>query len=860
MLDLRIGIDMKYKVLILTVAVFAIFSCSVKQVDSPNSEGSEITIRASQEGASETRTTLIDGGTQVYWEPSDEIKLFFRGSGSRFISQNSENARVAEFSGTLNVAVGLNEGASGSNTLWGLYPYRADATSDGESVTTTLPAEQTGRAGTFAKNTHITLAKSNSFDLAFYNVCGGVRFSLTQEGIKRVTFAGNNGEALAGKIRLAFEDGIPAVQEISDTNKVISLSAPDGGTFQTGQWYYIEALPGALSGGYKMAFYKESEFAQLSSSSSVTLRRGVFGSLADADEDLMFKPTGGGDEPNPDDFIQFEDPIAKYACVEKFDINRDGEISYAEAAAVTSLSGLFADWNTVTSFDEIRYFTGVTSTNGVFNGLTKLKKANLPNHIQTVGTFRDCSSLESVTLPESLERLPSHCFDGCSSLSTISLPPTLKSLPSYCFNYCSSLSSITIPSDITIIPDYCFCYCSSLSTFELPSSITSIGESAFVACTLLPSIKFPEGLRSIGADAFHSCSAISSLDLPTSLSSLGERAFAWCTSLASVRLPSNMTTVPSGCFLCCEELTSIFWPQALTNIEDSAFSGCGFKNCNYTLELPSTVTSIGISSFEGTHHLILPSASFISIVPRSFKKGEVFLYVPANMVEMYKARSIWSDLAEWIRAIDEYPATLVVGGTIAEAVDLGLSVKWASWNVGASAPEEYGDYFSWGETGIKWDYSWATYKWCNGSEASLTKYNSYQPCGIVDDKELLDPEDDAAHVNWGGTWRIPTFGEYNELWLYCKVEWVTVNGVNGRRFTSTKSGYTDKSVFLPAAGYRDYGIINSAGYQGMYWTREVNVLSNEFFKAYCGGFNSNYGTQNFEYRYYGNSIRPVCEK
>ena len=229
-----------------------------------------MTFTAYQEGSEMTRTAVQDGGTQVYWEPADEIKVFFNGSSGRFVSQNTETATVATFTGTIDVVAGANEGGNANYTTWGLYPYRSDASSDGSSVTTTLPAEQTGRVGSFAKNTNITLAQSSGLNLAFYNVCGGLRFSLTQEGIKRVTFQGNNGEAIAGKIKVAFADGIPVVQEISEGEKMITLTAPNGGTFQTGQWYYISAIPGSLSSGYKMTFYKESESAKLTSTSSAT--------------------------------------------------------------------------------------------------------------------------------------------------------------------------------------------------------------------------------------------------------------------------------------------------------------------------------------------------------------------------------------------------------------------------------------------------------------------------------------------------------------------------------------------------------------------------------------------------------------
>ena len=656
MSNMKIGTDMKYNFFILALATLALFSCMGDKVETPSDEGELITIRAYQEGAAETRTTLIDGGTQVYWEPADEVKLFFRGAGSRFLSQNTENSRAADFTGSLNVVVGHNEGASGSNTLWGLYPYRADATSDGESVTTTLPAEQTGRAGSFAKNTHITVAQSSSFDLAFYNVCGGVRFSLTQEGIKRVTFEGNNGEALAGKIKLAFEDGIPTVQEISDTSKVITLSAPNGGTFQTGQWYYIEALPGALSGGYKMVFYKESESAKITSSSSVTFRRGVFGSLADADEDLMFKPTGGGDEPNPDDFILFEDPVAKYACVEKFDTNGDGEISYAEAAAVTRLSGLFTNWNTVRKFDEIRFFTGVTDLVAVFGGLSRLESIIVPDNITILGpsTFQGCSSLRKVVLPISLSSLPSYCFDGCSVLTSVNVPDSLSLIPEGCFRNCRSLQTIELPSSIKTFEKNAFSGCSSLKISDLPPMLETIGDSSFQDCYSLDLPVFPSSLRTIGQSVFANCTSISSVTIDGYIG-LGKYSFSGCSSLESIAFPSKWYgEIPPYCFQNCYKLSSVIWPTDLGYIGSGTFSGCDFKDANYSLELPVSITHIASQAFGMIQHLKIPSTSIVGIRSDSFKQC-TYLYVPSNMVEMYKVRTYWSNYANMIRPLEDYP-------------------------------------------------------------------------------------------------------------------------------------------------------------------------------------------------------------
>ena len=124
-------------------------------------------------------------------------------------------------------------------------------------------------------------------------------------------------------------------------------------------------------------------------------------------------------------------------------------------------------------------------------------------------------------------------------------------------------------------------------------------------------------------------------------------------------------------------------------------------------------------------------------------------------------------------------------------VDLGLpsGTLWATCNVGASAPEEYGDYFAWGEITPKNIYDWSTYKWCNGSENSITKYctnSEYGYNGFRDGKKQLDLEDDAAYVYWGSHWRIPTEDQLDELIDECTWTWTTQNGINGRMVTKMR--------------------------------------------------------------------------
>ena len=188
-----------------------------------------------------------------------------------------------------------------------------------------------------------------------------------------------------------------------------------------------------------------------------------------------------------------------------------------------------------------------------------------------------------------------------------------------------------------------------------------------------------------------------------------------------------------------------------------------------------------------------------------------------------------------------------------EYVDLGLSVKWATCNVGASKPEEYGDYFAWGEVEPKEYYAWSSYKWCNGSENSQTKYCTDSYFGTVDNKTQLELSDDAARANWGGSWRMPTKAEQDELREKCTWIWTTQNGVAGYRVTSKSNG---NSIFLPAAGYRYGRSLYSAGSYGYYWSSSLDTDRLDY--AYELYIYSDDVSRNYYRRYSGCSVRPVC--
>ena len=199
-------------------------------------------------------------------------------------------------------------------------------------------------------------------------------------------------------------------------------------------------------------------------------------------------------------------------------------------------------------------------------------------------------------------------------------------------------------------------------------------------------------------------------------------------------------------------------------------------------------------------------------------------------------------------------------GTTHECVDLGLSsgTLWATTNVGAETPEGYGDYYAWGEiVPNKESYTWATTAWVylvNGS-AHFSKYNTDSQYGDIDNKTELDPEDDAAYVNWGPEWRIPTAAQVQELTKQCTWEWTQVNGVNCHKVT----GPNGKSIYLPAAGQRSAANLSSLGTNGNYWSRDLFVSSNTVkpvsaFKLY---FSATSKSRISGQRSYGCSVRPV---
>lgn len=293
--------------------------------------------------------------------------------------------------------------------------------------------------------------------------------------------------------------------------------------------------------------------------------------------------------------IQFEDENVKNLCVATWDTDGDGELSYDEAAAVTTLGTVFQGKN-IQSFNELKYFIGLTAIdNSAFYYCLRLTNVTLPEGVVRIGdsAFAFCDNLTSIILPNSLTTIDYQAFNQCSSLTSIILPENVTTIGDYAFYYCRDLSSIALPEGVTMIGTGVFGYCSSLTNITLSNNLETIGYSAFSSCGLT-NITLPNSLTTIEDRAFDHCGSLISITIPEGVTTIGASAFSWCSDLISIIIPNGVMTIGDGAFYYCSDLTSITLPEGLTKIGDDTFSYCSRLA---SITLPNSLMTIGNSAF-----------------------------------------------------------------------------------------------------------------------------------------------------------------------------------------------------------------------------------------------------------------------
>lgn len=311
-----------------------------------------------------------------------------------------------------------------------------------------------------------------------------------------------------------------------------------------------------------------------------------------------------------EDIITFACPYVKSVCVRNWDTNGDNELSKEEAAVVNSLNGVFSDNWFITSFDELQFFTGLTTIgHSEFSNCVDLTSIIIPENVTTIGKYAfSATDLKQITIPKNVTSIDEDVFPSNLEIIRVDEGNSIYDsrndgnaiIETATNTLIVGCKNTVIPHTVTSIGNYAFNRCTGLTSINIPEGLISIGESAFKGCTGLTSINIPEGLISIGKSSFSGCSGLSQVSIPFGVSDIGDFAFSSCTSLTSISIPSGVSNIGEYAFSSCSGLTSITIQPGVKNIGKAAFSYCSALT---SITIPKSVISIGENPFRGCSHL-----------------------------------------------------------------------------------------------------------------------------------------------------------------------------------------------------------------------------------------------------------------
>ncbi len=628
--------------LLAAVAALSFGACSTDDTSTgPETGGYKISFTIAEDP--EPRTTL-DKGDILRWVPTDKVGIYTVGKNvnPNTLTVADVNQHPVEFIGVLNKLV------SPGDMFFAYYPYDAEQSTNPKAVKLSIPAEQIqSKAGVYNGKSHSLVALPMAFTWekdSYAARISSVRFrqlgaivelqlcssdeTLRSEKIQSVTFKSDNplaGDFTFDLTSVTDKEELPiSGYELKEVTTTLAEPAVIPSESGEAACVYLTIAPGTYAG----QFVVTTDVAQYTFNlkNSMTFERAVIKGLP-ADlagvERIALSPDDFILENNP---IHFEDTSVKKICVANWDTNKDGELSYKEAAAVTDLKDVFKQKGNITSFNELQYFTGLQSIReSAFSYCSSLTSIHIPDGVTTIeevafyecssltsitipdgvtsienGTFNGCSSLTNITIPDGVTSIEAEAFRDCSSLTNITIPDGVTWIRDSAFQGCSSLTSITIPEGVTWIRDSAFQGCSSLTSINIPERVTSIGDNAFNGCSSLTSIHIPDGVTKIGVGAFSGCSRLKSIDIPDGVTAIEDRTFNGCSRLTSINIPDGVTLIRSEAFSDCSRLTSIHIPEGVTSIGDNAFKGCSSLT---SIHIPEGVTSIGDNAFKGCSSL-----------------------------------------------------------------------------------------------------------------------------------------------------------------------------------------------------------------------------------------------------------------
>ena len=450
---------MKKRIYLGTIATICIAMTGCIKENEIHNPDDRFVIYASREDLLSTKTEL-QSDNSVVWTKGDEISLFVdRGTngGYKFVSTNEENASSTTFICSDNIEM------NGSSTNWAVYPYNESTSCDGTSITTILPSEQVAKAGSFDEELFISVAKSSTNSMSFKNVCGGIKFSVANEGITEVVFKSNDGSMISGILNIIINDeGLPIVKSITGGKDEIKVIAPDNGTFAVGENYYVVIPPISFSQGITLKYINSSEQqAETVIESSSVIERSVFSRLMEKDNGASFKY-------NPYIIFYSEGQssiILEGSYTEGVNIewSYDGENwnkytmthSYGswceyEELSFSSDKPLYMRGNNPTGFGHVSFTINGDKVKCKGNLIALIDYKQSGQRFDTISfskLFHNCEQLVQAPDMTGLDANLIYCgemFSGCTSLQSAPNFPLSKLYAAYMFSDCTSL--VTVPN------------------------------------------------------------------------------------------------------------------------------------------------------------------------------------------------------------------------------------------------------------------------------------------------------------------------------------------------------------------------------------------------------------------------------
>lgn len=875
------------RIIFSVISIILCVACT-REIDYRVGESGSVLYATLEQPADAETKAYADENLMILWHADDRISVFNHYTYNeeyRFTGETGDNA--GSFS-----KVPYDDFTVGNDLpgVYAVYPYQASTRiSNKGQLTVTLPSEQVYAEHSFGPGASTMVSSTVNNNLLFKSVGGFLVFKLYGAGasVSSVTLKGNNGERLAGKAMITAPfDGAPTLEmQADDSSQEVTLTCPTPVSLNASadayKEFWVVLPPTTFSKGFTITITgPNGSTFEKSTTKSITVARNMLSRMAAIEVEL-----DGGDVP-PDNEIWYTTTDGKAL-----------EITWPSNASTRLLSNTYSNGK------------GVLVLDGEVDAV-----------MRTV--FSEKETLYEVYLPECADNLYDFCFAGCTNLVHAFIPATFSG-GGYIknpFMGCTRLSEIIGPNASTDSRSFVIngklisLALEGLTEYSVPSEVIS-SISSFVFTDFRDKvIRIPKGTNIDDAafGRYHFYNGIHSYDSPVNCRFVLEGAW---NSFSAFRL---FQLIWDGSEMEVEELTG--YPEFLEEVY-SLMDEIGY--CCARISVDHENAQEYVDWINGLSEILIPSAHWASeeIIedPEGFYRmlWDFVDYLVETFVGKYAILSVQLDRSRlelieetvgqlsasatyrfddvsldliwetsnpdvvrvnengivWATGPGTAEITVSSGSKFASCavqvtapndlgpgwVDMGLSVKWGTANLGASWSGSRGLPIAWGETVSKSDFNIDSYKWFgNGDYNCLLKYNTLETYGDVDNLITLLPEDDAASVLLGAGWRTPTAEEYQELVDKCAWTWTERNGINGYIVTSKING---NSLFLPATtgtngyhDYRDYGTFRTTG---QYWSSSVveddprHAHSPYLKSGYINIFN------NRNLRNLGHYIRPV---